>query len=151
MEKCMHAHDQNSIVDANSAKRAAQRIKERMAELGYEIPLSHAYQILAANYGYPNWQTMKALLEGTASSKSAPAEDTGKLVWNNTLETAYTDLCEWIVNFQFTTRVLSKMLEAADVPEDLQAFVELLSAGSLRLVDTEQALTILHEIAVVQR
>jgi hypothetical protein len=146
----MHIHDQNSIVDANSAKRAAKRIKERMDELGYEVPLSHAYQILAANYGHPNWQTMKALLERTPSDKPVPPEETGKVVWNSMLETAYTDLCEWIVNFQFTTRVLSKMLEAADVPEDLQAFIELLSAGSLRLVDTEQALTILHEIAVVQ-
>jgi ABC-type proline/glycine betaine transport system substrate-binding protein len=151
MEKYMHIHDQNSVTDADAAKRAAKRIKDRMGDLGYDAPLSHAYQILASNYGHPNWATMKALLERPPSGKPNPSDETGKVVWNDALETAYTDLCEWVVNFQFTTEVLSKMLETADAPEEIKAFSELLLTASGRLTETEQALTILHEIAVVQK
>jgi hypothetical protein len=151
MEKCMHMNPQSSIMDAAAAKQAAKRIKERMDELGYDAPLSHAYQLLAASHGHANWATMKALLEKTPVEKLRPQESADKITWNDTLETAYAGLCEWLVNFQFTTEMLSETLETSDVPDEVKAFSELLLNASGRLTEVEQALTILHEIAVVQK
>jgi hypothetical protein len=38
--------------DAESAKRRAYTIKDRLSELGHKVPLTHAYEILASSCGY---------------------------------------------------------------------------------------------------
>jgi hypothetical protein len=43
-----------------SEKQAARSIQRRFSELGMPIPLSHAYEALAAASGHRNWQTMRA-------------------------------------------------------------------------------------------
>lgn len=41
----------------------ARNIESRLNHLGYQAPLSHAYEILAASKGHRNWATMTALIE----------------------------------------------------------------------------------------
>ncbi len=52
--------NENLCADIEQAKRRAKSIKARMKELGYEMPLTHAYEALASSCGFRNWPTMKA-------------------------------------------------------------------------------------------
>lgn len=52
--------NENLCADSEQAKRRAKTIKARMKELGYEMPLTHAYEALASSCGFRNWPTMKA-------------------------------------------------------------------------------------------
>lgn len=190
--------DHGVQIDVPAAKRAGKRIKERMTSLGYEVPLSHAYEIVASNYGFPDWATMRATIDKAPRRKarqqaasipesattalralealvrnhiekqSAPdrndlwrmletltnliePEPNTKIVWTSSLEEEYTALCRWIVDFQLQTHVLSKLLANDELPDTVGSFSELLNKGSFKLVDVEQALTILHGMAVEGR
>jgi hypothetical protein len=169
-----------------------------MALLGHQVPLTHAYEIVASNYGFPNWATMRSTIEkaprrkarqltasmpdnaaaalrallsdlqhhidtntGLGPAALPPIAETlanlvtpvaeNKIVWTSTLEEAYVGLCQWVLDFQFQTRVLSKLTAQDGVTEDVAAFTEILDEGSFKLVEVEQALTILHGIAVEGR
>lgn len=65
----MHQH---ASMTSEQAKSAAKNIKSRLAALGVELRMGHAYEALAGSKGYANWSTMKADLE-TTSAKSATA------------------------------------------------------------------------------
>lgn len=58
---------ENLCADSEQAKRRAKSIKARMKELGYEMPLTHAYEALASSCGFRNWPTMKAQLQAGVS------------------------------------------------------------------------------------
>ncbi|MNU30349.1 AAA-like domain protein [compost metagenome] len=59
--------NENLCADSETAKRRAYFIKSRLDELGHKLPLTHAYEVLAASCGYRNWPTMKAQFEFVAS------------------------------------------------------------------------------------
>lgn len=59
--------NENLCADSETAKRRAYLIKSRMDELGHTLPLTHAYEVLAASCGYRNWPTMKAQFEFAAN------------------------------------------------------------------------------------
>lgn len=52
--------NENLCADGEVAKRRAYQIKSRLDDLGHKLPLTHAYEVLAASCGYRNWPTMKA-------------------------------------------------------------------------------------------
>lgn len=60
--------------DGDAAKRRAQAMKARLKELGHDIPLTHAYEMLATSCGFRNWPTMKASLSAS-TSPAAYVED----------------------------------------------------------------------------
>jgi intracellular multiplication protein IcmB len=63
--------NENLCADSEQAKRRAKSIKARMKELGYEMPLTHAYEALASSCGFRNWPTMKAQFASQTASKSS--------------------------------------------------------------------------------
>lgn len=186
--------DHGAQLDVPAAKRAAKRVQERLAKLGHEVPLSHALEVVAANYGFSNWQTMRATIDKGAKRKSrkvveampihvratiseiaeilqersrlrvnlAPAEVLGlgaklarlldtsapKLVWTSTLEEAYVKLCDWLISFRFQADVFADVLAKNELPPEIEAFSKLMAEASDRMTEAEQALTILHEMAV---
>jgi intracellular multiplication protein IcmB len=54
--------------DGDTAKRRAQAMKARLKELGHDIPLTHAYEMLATSCGFRNWPTMRATLSSSTSA-----------------------------------------------------------------------------------
>lgn len=65
----------NGAVDAPTAKAAARNVKQRLAVLGHEISLNHAYEAVAAMSGYPTWSVMKAKLEASVAFIEEPVEN----------------------------------------------------------------------------
>lgn len=65
--------NENLCADSDTAKRRAYLIKSRMDELGHKLPLTHAYEVLAAACGYRNWPTMRAQFEFAASKTPCEA------------------------------------------------------------------------------
>jgi hypothetical protein len=61
--------NENLCADSEQAKRRAKSIKTRMKELGYEMPLTHAYEALASSCGFRNWPTMKAQFDQPVYAK----------------------------------------------------------------------------------
>jgi hypothetical protein len=59
------ARNQNFKCGDGKLQELARNIESRMNHLGYQAPLSHAYEILAASRGHRNWATMTALVERT--------------------------------------------------------------------------------------
>lgn len=57
--------NQKSKCGNEKLQELARSIVSRMNHLGYQAPLSHAYEILAASRGHRNWPTMAALIERT--------------------------------------------------------------------------------------
>lgn len=57
--------NENPWAHGEQVKRRAQAIKMRMADLGYQMPLTHGYEALATSCGFRNWPTMKAQLAST--------------------------------------------------------------------------------------
>ena len=43
------------VKDHNS--QLAKNVKKSLKELGHEIPLGHAYELISKMSGYPNWDT----------------------------------------------------------------------------------------------
>lgn len=60
-----HARERHT---AESAKRTAAAILDRMRSLGVEMKLGQAYEAAAAAAGYRNWATMKSEIEGAPAS-----------------------------------------------------------------------------------
>lgn len=57
--------------DAPAAKTAANNLKSRMKALGVEIPLSHAYEGVAAMLGHASWNVLSASLAGPKANTTA--------------------------------------------------------------------------------
>jgi intracellular multiplication protein IcmB len=77
--------NENLRADEETAKRRAYALKNRMKELGHEIPLTHAYEALATSCGFRNWPTMKAQLASSTSPHATGAATPAKLgegLWN---------------------------------------------------------------------
>jgi intracellular multiplication protein IcmB len=53
--------------DNDTAKRRAQAMRARLKDLGHDIPLTHAYEMLATSCGFRNWPTMKASLSASTA------------------------------------------------------------------------------------
>jgi hypothetical protein len=51
-------------VDHVRAKNAAKAVKSRLSQLGSEVCLNHAYEVVAATLGFKTWAVMKANLDG---------------------------------------------------------------------------------------
>jgi len=62
----------SGAVDAPSAKAAARNVKQRLASLGHDISLNHAYEAIAASFGHPTWAVMKARLESATAAVAPP-------------------------------------------------------------------------------
>ncbi len=58
-------------LSAVGAKNAANRLREFLAAEGIKLKQTHAYEALAQVLGYPNWNTLQALINGTSSSEIA--------------------------------------------------------------------------------
>jgi hypothetical protein len=52
----------NGAFDAPAAKIAAKNLKARMKALGIDIPLTHAYEGIAAVFGHPSWNVLSSAL-----------------------------------------------------------------------------------------
>jgi hypothetical protein len=65
------ARNQKSKCGDEKLQELARNIVSRMKHLGYQAPLSHAYEILAASRGHRNWPTMAALVERTKGPANA--------------------------------------------------------------------------------
>ncbi|MFC4236255.1 glyoxalase superfamily protein [Thalassospira xianhensis] len=52
--------NENACAPVVRLKKRAYSIQSRMKELGHQVSLAHAYEILATSSGFRNWPTMKA-------------------------------------------------------------------------------------------
>src|ERR1700735_3902918 len=57
-------------LSAAGAKEAVARLREFLAADGINLKQTHAYEALARTLGYPNWNTLQALLNAAASPQS---------------------------------------------------------------------------------
>lgn len=52
--------NENARSPIEKLKKRAYTIQSRMKELGHQVSLAHAYEVLATSSGFRNWPTMKA-------------------------------------------------------------------------------------------
>lgn len=62
----------HGALDAPAAKIAAKNLKKRLKSLNIDLPLSHAYEGVAAVLGHPSWNVLSASL---AKTPEAPKDD----------------------------------------------------------------------------
>ena len=55
--------NENARSPIDKLKKRAYTIQSRMKELGHQVSLAHAYEVLAASSGFRNWPTMKSKAE----------------------------------------------------------------------------------------
>lgn len=66
----------NANTHMESARRRAYALRSRIGELGYDVSMSHTYEIMATASGHRNWPTMKARLTDKSDDGIAIAATT---------------------------------------------------------------------------
>ena len=67
-------------LSAAGAKEAVARLREFLAADGINLKQTHAYEALARTLGYPNWNTLQALLNTmTTPVRMRPAQKLRRL------------------------------------------------------------------------